>query len=150
MSGVLVVNAGYEPLHRVSVQHAIRMLVRQVAVVEEAVEGREIGPFPFPKVLRLVRYVRLRWQQRVPSWSRARVLERDGRTCGYCGAYADTIDHIVPLSRGGRSTWLNTVAACGGPKGCNARKANRSLAAAGLVLRREPWVPSWWEVTLAR
>ncbi|HWC79970.1 MAG TPA: HNH endonuclease [Pseudonocardiaceae bacterium] len=50
---------------------------------------------------------------------------------------ADTVDHIVPLSRGGvRTSWLNTVACCGGgPRSCNARKGNRLLAEAGLRLR---------------
>src|SRR5690349_21532071 len=47
---VLVLNASYEPLHKVDVRHAVRMLVRGVAVVEEAVEGRNIGHFPFPRV----------------------------------------------------------------------------------------------------
>jgi len=55
MSGVLVLNAGYEPLHRVSLAHAVRMLHRQVAVVEQAVDGRTFGPYPLPAVLRLVR-----------------------------------------------------------------------------------------------
>lgn len=148
MSAVLVVNATYEPIHRVSLQHALKMLFREVAVVEEAEDGREIGPFPFPKVLRLVRYVKLRWQHRVPSWSRARLLERDGHRCAYCGRYADTVDHIVPISHGGKSTWLNTVAACGGPKGCNARKRNRSPVQAGMEIRfASPHVPDWWELT---
>lgn len=148
MSGVLVINAGYEPLHRVSIPHAVRMLVRGVAVVEEAVDGKEIGPFPLPKVLRLIRYVKLRWQQRVPSWSRARLMERDNRTCAYCGKHADTVDHVIPLSKGGRSSWDNTVAAC---KPCNGRKANRTPSQAGMeLLFASPHVPSWWEVTLAK
>lgn len=63
MSGVLVLNASYEPLHRVSLQHAIGMLVREVAVVEEAGIG-SMGPYPVPKVLRLVRYVVMRWKYR--------------------------------------------------------------------------------------
>ena len=55
MSGVIVLNASYEQLHVVSIPHAIRMLVREVAVVEEAHDGASIGPFPLPRVLRLVR-----------------------------------------------------------------------------------------------
>ena len=62
MSSVLILNAGYEPLHRVSIQHAIRMLVREVAVVEESLDDKTIGHFPFPLVLRLVRYVKLNWR----------------------------------------------------------------------------------------
>jgi hypothetical protein len=60
---VLVLNASYEPLQRVSLRHAIKMLVREVAVIEEEAEGT-FGPFPKPKVLRLVRYVVTRWRHR--------------------------------------------------------------------------------------
>lgn len=147
MSGVLVLNAGYEPLHRVSVQHAIRMLVREVAVVEEADEDRAIGSFPFPRVLRLVRYVAMRWKSREPRWSRRRVLERDNERCVYCGSRATTIDHIVPVCQGGRSTWENTVAAC---KPCNNRKGSRSLEDVGFSLRTIPTTPSWWQVAAAQ
>jgi 5-methylcytosine-specific restriction endonuclease McrA len=147
MSGVLVLNAGYEPMHRVSIRHAIGMLVREVAVVEEAVEGRSVGPFPMPRVLRLVRYVALKWRHRTPSWSRARLLERDGGVCGYCGGVGDTVDHVVPVCRGGGSGWLNTVAAC---RKCNHRKGSRTVAAAGMTLRVTPWVPTWWQVSIAR
>jgi len=73
MSSVLVLNAGYEPLHRVSVRHAIRMLVREVAVVEEVIEGQTIGNFPMPSVLRLVRYVKLHWRKEQPKWSKKRL-----------------------------------------------------------------------------
>ena len=141
MEGVLVLNADLGPLHRVSLKHAVRMLVRQVAEVHEAVPDRQIGIFPVPRAVRLLRYVVTRWRFGVgPAWSRAGVLARDGRRCAYCGAAASTVDHIVPRSRGGRNTWLNTVAACGS---CNHRKGDRTPAEAGLVLRAKPTVPTW-------
>ncbi|MCA0329070.1 MAG: HNH endonuclease [Actinobacteria bacterium] len=149
MSTVLVLNAGYEPLHRVSVRHAIRMLVREVAVVEEADPGRQMGPFPVPRVLRLVRYVQMRWRSRaIPAWTRDALFRRDGRRCVYCDRrdVVLTVDHVVPRSQGGRTTWTNTVAACGGPEGCNARKADRTPEQAGMRLRRAPHVPSFWEL----
>jgi len=143
---VLVLNASYEPLQKVDLRHAIRMLVRGVAVVEEAVEGATIGHFPVPRVLRLVRYVTMRWRygQR-PAWSKRGVHRRDGGLCGYCGRSGHTIDHIVPQSRGGRSTWENTVLACGP---CNNRKGDRALAQTGLRLRLHPRVPTWEELFL--
>src|SRR4051794_41051192 len=111
MSGVLVLNAGYEPMHRVSLPHAMRMLHRQVAVVEQAVDGRRFGPYPLPAVLRLVRYVQMRWRSRggVPGWSRSGMLARDGHRCAYCGLRGQTVDHVLPRSRGGADSWLNTV-----------------------------------------
>lgn len=140
MADVLVLNAGYEPLHRVSLRHAIHMLVREVAVVEESVGEKTFGPYPLPRVLRLVRYVTMRWRYRrdhAPSCTKAGVRARDGR-CAYCGGPADTVDHILPRSRGGSSSWLNLVAACGD---CNARKADRTPAEAGMDLLLTPHVP---------
>lgn len=145
MNGVLVLNADLGPLHRVSVRHAIRMLLRQVAVVHEAEPDHLIGIYPIPRVVRLVTYVVTRWRHsRGPAWSRAGVLARDAHRCAYCGGRAGTIDHLLPRSRGGANTWLNTVAACGG---CNQRKGDRTPAEAGMVLRVKPTAPSWAALT---
>jgi hypothetical protein len=138
---VLVLNADLGPLHRVTVQHAIRMLLRRVAEIHEAEPDRIIGIYPLPKVVRLVQYVVTRWRFTTgPRWSRSGVLDRDGRVCGYCGHEASTIDHITPRSRGGKNTWSNTVAACGG---CNQRKGDRTPSEARMPLRTAPTVPTW-------
>ena len=145
---VEVLNAGYEPLHRVSVKHAITMLARGVAIVEEAVEGVMIGQWQKPTVVRLVRYVAMRWRQRhSPSCSKDAVKRRDGFRCGYCGGYADTVDHILPASRGGALSWLNTVAAC---KPCNNAKGDRTPAEWGRPLLITPSVPAWPTYQAAR
>ncbi|WP_344236413.1 HNH endonuclease [Actinocorallia libanotica] len=146
MARVLVLNASYEPLQRVDLRHAIRMLVRGVAVIEEAVDGRSFGAFPEPKVLRLVRYVAMRWRySRRPGWSKAGVYKRDRGRCGYCGRPGDSIDHIVPVSRGGESTWENTVLAC---TRCNHRKADVLLHECGMRLAVAPSVPTWEQLTV--
>ncbi|MBW9209909.1 HNH endonuclease [Mumia sp. zg.B53] len=135
---VLVLNASYEPLQRVSLRHAIRMLVREVAVVEEAHPEARFGPFPVPKVLRLVRYVVMRWvHARTPLCTKGAVKARD-RHCGYCGGPAETVDHILPRSRGGLLTWENAVAAC---LRCNHRKGDRTPAEAGMTLIVTPAAP---------
>ena len=140
MSGVLVLNADNTALHTVSVKHAIGMLVREVAIVEEAREGHEIGPYPWPLVLRLIRYVKTTFlYTRPPGWTKRGVLKRDRHVCAYCGGYANTVDHLVPQSRGGPNSWLNTVAAC---SPCNLDKANRTPKEAGLELRYKPHVPT--------
>lgn len=143
MSEVVILNASYERLGGTSVRHAISMVLRQVAVIEEAVAGERVGPFPKPKVLRLVRYIATKWLYRDARYSREALLRRDQRTCAYCGGYASTVDHLVPLSRGGPNDWLNTVAAC---TGCNHRKASLTPAEAGLRLRWQPWVPRRMDV----
>lgn len=143
MSQVLVLNAGYEPLHSVSVRHAINMLMREVAVIEEAHPDENMGPFPKPRVLRLVRYVSMRWRHsRQPRWTRSRLFSRDGGRCAYCSRPATTVDHIVPQARGGGSTWLNTVASC---LSCNSRKGCRNPDEAGMKLLIVPRVPTWWD-----
>jgi len=141
MTGVLVLNADFGPLHRVSLRHAVRMLLREVAVVHEADPDRLIGVYPVPRVVRLVSYVVTRWRfNRGPRWSRAGVLVRAGRRCAYCGGAATTIDHVLPRSRGGADSWLNTVAACGR---CNQRKGDRTPAEARMPLRHTPTAPTW-------
>jgi 5-methylcytosine-specific restriction endonuclease McrA len=146
VDAVLVLNADLGPLHRVSFRHAIRMLVRQVAVVHEGEPDKVIGIWPVPKVLRLVHYVVTKWRYTAgPAWSRPGVIARDGERCGYCTARATTVDHILPRSRGGRNTWKNTVAACGP---CNQRKGDRTPAEAGMALWVKPAAPSW--ASLAR
>ncbi|MDQ7909764.1 HNH endonuclease [Phytohabitans sp. ZYX-F-186] len=138
---VLVINADLGPLHRVSLRHAVRMLVRRVAEVHEAQPDRLIGVYPVPTVVRLVRYVVTKWRYTAgPAWSRPGVLARDDRRCGYCDGHATTVDHILPRSRGGRNTWSNTIAAC---DGCNQRKGDRTPAEAGMRLRFEPATPTW-------
>ena len=141
MDTVLVLNADLGPLHRVSLRHAIRMLCRQVAEVHEAEPDVHLGVFPLPRVVRLVRYIVTRWRYTSgPAWSRPGVIPRDGAVCGYCGGHATTVDHILPRSRGGKNSWLNTAAACGG---CNQRKGDRTPAEAGMPLRFTPAAPSW-------
>ncbi len=146
---VLVLNASYEPLHMVSVPHAIRMLVRHVAEIHESENDVAYGLFPRPRIVRLLRYVVMKWRYTSPPrWSRRGVLESDHYTCAYCGRRAKTVDHITPVSRGGaRTCWLNTVAACGGSaRSCNARKADKLPGEVGMKLRFAPCVPTWDEL----
>jgi 5-methylcytosine-specific restriction endonuclease McrA len=141
---VLVLNADELPLQRVTLRHAIRMLIREVAEIHEAVPDRLIGVFPMPTAVRLVRYVVTRWRRHTgPAWSKPGVLKRDGHRCGYCLRPATTVDHILPTSRGGGNTWTNTTAAC---YRCNQRKRDRTPAEAGMVLRTRPVAPSWTQV----
>jgi 5-methylcytosine-specific restriction endonuclease McrA len=139
MTAVMLLNASYEPLGRVTFQHAVRMLFREVATVEEAHEDRMIGPHPWPRVIRLVRYVAAKWMYRPARYSRDGVLKRERHRCAYCGEHATTVDHLVPQCRGGPWSWHNTVAACAT---CNHRKANRTPAEAGMRLRVDPFVPT--------
>lgn len=140
---VLILNASYEPIQVVPLQHAITMLYREVAVIEEADSSESFGPYPLPKILRLIKYVKVRWQHRQMAWSRGKLLARDKYRCGYCGGHAKTVDHIVPISRGGTSTWENTIAAC---LSCNGKKSNRLLIETNLALLFQPTVPTLYDI----
>jgi len=144
VTAVTLLNASYEPLAKVSFKHAVKMLFREVAIVEEADEHpdgalRMIGPHPWPRVIRLVRYITTTWMYRPAAWSRQGVLVRDRHRCGYCGGRATTIDHILPESRGGPWSWLNNVAAC---TRCNGAKGNRTPEEAGMRLYAALYVPT--------
>lgn len=137
---VALLNASYEPLGTVSFKQAMRMVARKVAAIEEAVEGRTAGPWPWPRVIRLLRYICPTWLYRPAGWHRGGVFIRDGHRCAYCGrTKATTIDHVLPRSRGGTWSWLNCVAAC---EPCNNRKGDRTPAEAGMRLRFAPYIPT--------
>ena len=82
--------------------------------------------------------------------SRRAVFARDAHVCQYCGDLADSIDHIVPRSRGGRHEWENVAAAC---RPCNLRKRDRTPTEAGMDLARPAHAPrelAWVTVSVAR
>ncbi|GAB2623677.1 HNH endonuclease [Streptomyces capparidis] len=142
MRDTLVLNASFEPLATVSARRAVVLVLQDKAVVEQAHPGMRVRAarveVPAPRVIRLCRFVRVPFRQRAP-WSRRGVLVRDGHRCAYCGRRATTVDHLVPRSRGGGDTWLNTVAACAVD---NQRKADRTPEQAGMVLLRQPFEPT--------
>ena len=157
MRVVKVFNKGYdadtgigELLHTTSSRHAMGMIRRGVAdPVEIALVGDDIVPL----ALELNRELSGAWvegtEQRSVGFSFRAVHDRDHWTCAYCGrsvskrppsdALLATVDHIVPVSRGGESSWLNLVSAC---KECNNRKADRTPEEAGMGLRFDPYDPS--------
>lgn len=143
--GVLVLNADYSVLTSVSWQRAITKVLTGDAEIHEADPDRMIRSrnhaVPFPRVIRLVKWVYVRWTGRASSGvvcTKRGVLERDRHTCGYCGAKATTIDHIMPESRGGKLTWENSISAC---SSCNNEKADRTPEEWGVRLLWEPWRP---------
>ena len=140
MSRSLLLNASYEPLCVVPTRRAVVLVLTAKAVVVEAGEAvlhSERIALQAPVVIRLTRYVRVPYRSRVPL-SRQGVLARDGHRCQYCGSSAETLDHVVPRSRGGRHVWENLVAAC---RRCNHTKADRTLDELGWELSRTPAAP---------
>ncbi|MFD2674354.1 HNH endonuclease [Gulosibacter bifidus] len=144
----LVLNAGYEPIAVVSDRRALVLILNGKAA---AIEADNVHPlrtvdaeYARPRVILLNRYVRIPMARRNPV-SRKGVLRRDNHTCGYCGKFANTIDHVMPRSRGGKDSWENLVAAC---LRCNNVKGDRTPQEMGWELRRTPGSPTprQWQV----
>jgi len=137
---VLVLNASYEPVNICAARRALVLILKGVASAE-AHAGDFIHAsrreFALPSVIRLLEYRRIPHQTR--ALSRKNILIRDRYTCQYChktfaGAEL-TLDHVVPRSRSGETSWENLVACC---HGCNNRKGNRTPEEAGMRLLRYP------------
>lgn len=107
----------------------------------DALEGEGFR-LPVPEVIVLTRFNGV--PDRPVAFTRRNVYRRDGFRCQYCGIKPGpdhlTIDHVVPRSRGGTTTWDNCVTAC---FRCNATKANRSTRETGMHLRTTPHEPDW-------
>ena len=103
-----------------------------------------------------------RWETRVPAvimlkeyqktksivrMSKRNVFLRDRYKCQYCGVHCSTddatLDHILPISLGGKSTWLNLTTAC---KNCNYLKADKTK----MKPKRAPYKPDFWELANKR
>jgi 5-methylcytosine-specific restriction endonuclease McrA len=145
----LVLNADFRPLSYFPLslwpwQEAIKAsFLDRVTIVAEydAVVRSPSTEFRIPSVVVLREYVKpAAW----PAFTRFNLFLRDEFTCQYCGAKGEmTFDHVVPRSRGGRTTWTNVVAACGK---CNLKKGDMTVAQAGLKLARPAFRPTALEL----
>jgi 5-methylcytosine-specific restriction endonuclease McrA len=139
---VLLLNNTFEPLTALPLRRAVVLVVCGKA---EVVHGDAAGlvlhsattTVEVPSVIRLSNFVRVPYRGRVPL-SRAALMLRDGHRCAYCSARAETIDHVVPRSRGGSHSWENCVACCAK---CNRRKADKTLNELGWTLSVAPKAP---------
>lgn len=141
-SRVLLLNATFEPLTALPLRRAVVLVVcGKAEVVHDDPSGLELHAasvvVAVPSVIRLSTYVRVPYRAKVPL-TRAGLMHRDRYRCAYCGGKAETIDHVVPRSRGGAHSWQNCVACCAR---CNHRKADRLLGELGWSLRTDPRVP---------
>jgi 5-methylcytosine-specific restriction endonuclease McrA len=137
---VLVLNASYEPINVCAARRAIVLVLKGVAAAEEhaAVHVHSSrAAMRLPSVIRLLEYRRIPHQSR--ALSRKNILMRDRYTCQYCLEVLPsselTLDHVVPRSRAGESSWENLVACC---HRCNNRKGNRTPEEANMKLARMP------------
>lgn len=141
MTRTLVLNAGYEPLGIISDRRALVLVINGRASVLDEDPGSPVraatAAWARPRVILLRRYVRVPTSRTQPV-SRRGVLRRDASRCAYCDAFANTIDHVLPRSRGGADSWENLVACC---LRCNNVKGDRTPQEMGWRLRWEPRTP---------
>jgi len=161
-SAVLVLNRSFQPVHVTTAKRALSLLY---AGVVRAID-REFQTFDFEswaalgtaagsdlvrtptRVIAVPRVIVLQMFNRVPRaqvrFSRFNIYTRDDDTCQYCGQrrprHGLNLDHVVPRSQGGRTTWENVVCCC---YECNLKKGGRTPAQAGMKLLRSPLRPLW-------
>ena len=152
MRSALVLNATFEPLSVVSSRRAACLVIADKAdIVEDdgTVFHAARLSIPSPSIIRLRYVVKAPYSRRM-ALSRRAIFARDDHRCQYCGGVADSIDHIMPRSRGGEHTWDNVAAAC---RRCNLSKRDRTPDEAGMRLARPAHAPremTWISVAVPR
>ena len=136
---VLLLNASYEPLRVVSAERAVILILTGKA--EPVTDSDHVMRSPsttvkVPLVARLVRMAKVPRMTKVP-FSRKMLIVRDNSECqfNHCSAKGTTVEHLLPSSRGGKSTYENCVLSCGP---CNFKKADKTLEEMGWTLKKKP------------
>ena len=161
-SGVLVLNRAFFPVHITSVRRAFCLLYAGLARAinsryemfdfqswsELSIHTNEEAIGLVGRMIRVPRVVVLTAYDRVPRrnvrFCRRNIFGRDRNTCQYCGKVFPTnelnLDHVIPRSRGGKTTWENIVCSC---IACNKRKGGELPEQKGMRLIRRPARPQW-------
>jgi len=144
----VVLNGDYTYLNTISWQKALKLMYKGKATVlkyaDVVVKTAENVVVKIPVVMKLIKIIRTIYRTKVP-FSKKNVMIRDGFRCQYCQSNSKlTIDHIIPVSRGGKTEFENCVAAC---QTCNNRKGNKLPSEAQLYLKKQPIAPTISEFT---
>ena len=138
---VILLNQDYSYINSISVRRALKLLAKGKVTVEkysERVIRTATEEIAVPMILRLVYLVRQIYRKAV-TWSKKNVMVRDDFKCVYCGTKENlNIDHVFPLSKGGKNTFENTVTSC---VICNNRKGDRTPREAKMFYQRGNFTP---------
>ena len=160
---MLVLNATYEPINVCTVRRAVVLLLKEKAEVIEHSEWQlhsATRTLARPVVIRLVSYVRIPRDTHRRKITRRAVFARDDWTCQYCGARSNlTVDHVVPRSKGGASSWRTSSLRA---RRATAARATRSRVRSGcgsqattdpephvFIHVASPTIPAAWRAYLA-
>ena len=140
---VLILNADYRALSVCTLYKAFLLVflgkAETVSILKDAAIRTVDKTFDAPSIIRLHRYVSMPYKG--VMLSRQNIFKRDGNKCVYCGDTRNlTLDHVVPRSKGGQSSWDNLVAAC---KSCNSKKGDYLPEEAEMPLPYAPYKPSF-------
>lgn len=159
----LVLNRSWTPVNVIPAHRAIVMLWNDSARAIDPIDYQTYNWEDWSKLkpsaddliirsaklsIRLPEVVTLTDYDKMPtglvSFNRRNIFKRDHYTCQYCGIQPSndelTIDHVLPVSRQGETSWTNCVLAC---VSCNKKKAARLPHEAGMKLRKKPVKPAW-------
>jgi len=161
-TGVLVLNRAYQPINVTTVKRAFCMIYAGIAkIVDEqyrtfdfeswselSVNANQESIGIIGKIIRVPRVIISMTYEKIPKkrvrFSRYNIFARDKNTCQYCGIVYPRIDlnldHVIPRSKGGMSTWENVVASC---IDCNRKKGGRTPEQARMKLIKKPSKPNW-------
>jgi hypothetical protein len=145
MQNCVLLNGDYSFLNIINWKKAVRLCFQGKSEIlkasDQALRGGD-GSIVMhcPLVIRLIKVVRMVFKNRVP-YTKKNVMTRDNFRCMYCGSKSKklTIDHVIPVSRGGKTNFENCVAAC---RECNRYKDNKKPSEAGMYLRSQPYAPT--------
>jgi len=139
----VILNGDYSFLNFVGWKRAVCLVIKEKCEVlkwsDKAIKlinGEEIR---IPLVMRLIKLIRTIYRNKVP-FSKRNVMIRDNFKCGYCDTpYELTIDHIVPTSKGGKTTFENCITSC---YSCNHKKKDKTPSEAGMFFKKTPSSPT--------
>ena len=139
----LVLNSDFRPISVCSVKRAFVLVFMNKVEMVSSFNGDKFHTvdkaYNIPAVVRLQNYINVPY--RGVELSRVNIFKRDSQECQYCGSTKDlSLDHVLPRSRGGGSSWKNLITAC---KPCNAKKGDCTPEEANMPLTYQPYKPSY-------
>ncbi len=149
MNKVILLNYDFKFLHSISWKKAIvLMLKNKVEVIKYSTKkiktsNNNIKEIVIPQIIKLVKLIRNIYKNKIP-YTKKNILIRDNYKCLYCENKNNsmTIDHVIPISKGGKSSFQNCVCSC---KNCNNKKKDRTPSEANMFLKYQPYQPTIME-----
>lgn len=139
---IILLTKDFTFLNTLTIKKCIKLVVKKkVEIIKSTDKELRVG-FKLPKVVRLLHNIDTNFSKKVP-FSKQGIMIRDNYKCQYCGKQLNaknaTIDHVLPVSKGGKNSFLNCVCSC---KTCNNWKDDKLLSETNMVLAKTPIHPT--------